>query len=422
MKSLLTTLINFKEYLLNPDAKKFERLEYYKQESTRLNRDFYKKSIQSIDVQDAMVEILITLNIPKKYWGRYFNNSELSIYEFLKELNEITDKKNKKLKEILQFAEDNNEDYQRKIFWVTWLSIGAFGIIPPFLVVFGQVALTTLQSLLAITLFVPVVGMIYTLGIAAYSIYASYRNKVISWEDRFRENFFNLTSALVNVAAYSLVIAAAATAALNPIAAALFIIASAVLVIKEVVHLVQLNNKPDRKVCDELFETELELQQENARSANQRAKQQNAVIIELVAAVVMVGIVAAWCLVPGGFLVTALALAAISLVAAAKYFASSSNESIMAAKLKEDYKALEDAAEEQETHQAQAEISQRQVLGNLSGQVESNISLLAPLNQARPPSPPPGGFASQGGMFAESARRVTLDDLEEGEEERPTIH
>jgi hypothetical protein len=420
MSSITTTLVEFNQYLLNEHARTFARLSYYNTELTRLNRDFYQKSIRPIDVQNAMADILLTLNIPRQLWGRFLNNNELSMYEFLKEVNLLSEQKNRKLQQLLIYIEDNNQEYQRRILIATWAAVGLFGLLPPFVIVLGKVTVTTLQSLFAITLFLPVVSIIYTVGIAAYSFYACYKNKEISWEDRFRENFFNLTSSFFNVVAYSLVIAAAVSAVLNPISAAFFIVASAVMVIKEAVHLYQVSNIPLRLSKEGLFESDLDVKQENARNANTVSKQKNAVIIELVSAILMVGVVAAWCLVPGGIFVSIAAISAMLVLGIAKSIASATNASIMRSKLKTEYKSLEEASEAEGEVQMGAENHQREVLEPREQPVANTCltNVETPMGLRRHAHSMP----SQAGIFSGTKPRISLDDFDQAEEEQRTIH
>ncbi len=341
MSSILDALQWFQGYLDGDDPTLLEkRMTYYVKKRAEFNQDFYMKLIDDPELSEVIPAILDGLGIPENKRSRFIKEgktvyAQLSVYDFLAELRELAKTDKDKLEHFIQAIDERDESIKKVLNIVRWTLILAASTLPAF---FNLGGVTLVQSLLAVTLFVPVVGIVFTVGIAAYSFYQNSIDNTKSLYQRFHDNFFLLASTALNIAAYSVLITAAT--AMSPLAATLFVVAAGVDVIKEVSNLIKISveNKKLGPITDK---DTLEQQQEKTRAANAQVKTRNAVVIELSSAALMVGIVAMWSFAPAGIAVSIAAVVAIGLVYLAKKLASSYNEKTMKTHLKDDFSTLE---------------------------------------------------------------------------------
>jgi hypothetical protein len=305
---LINTLQFVENHLKNGNNNKQYLLEYmtsYDKKMAKVNKDFYTTTVNSDpQVLQAVESILESLGIDKQKWGRY-TGSSLTIYAMLKEVVEHTAPESKeKLTQLKTLV--NAIKTKSKISWQKALLYGLAVVLPVVASIpFGGGG--AIEQILTASLFAPVFGLSTTLGIGAYSLYKTTFDKNIPLLDKLRDNFLVIASSCLKIAAYGLVIATAATGL--PIVGVLTVTAAAIGVLREGFKLLQMNikNKAERV---EANEDNLITNQQNARCDADFEKKKNSLKINVVAAIVLTGIAAVSCFVPGGAVVVGSALLA----------------------------------------------------------------------------------------------------------------
>lgn len=308
-------------------------MKIYNRRPVKLNRNFHLITIDSDDeVIKGIKTILKNLNIPECHWDRYFG-LDLTVYEFLVTLSRDG---HHQINDILELIDEKTSLGKLEFVLGGFLSTVIIGLLlstPAF-----SNVLAVLKSFLTSVTGLPVLGLIYTSITALYSLYKNQFDHRKPLLNRFRDNFFLLANTTLNMVAYGLWIVAAT--AMTPVIGGLFVAASAVDVVKEIFCLtqeyLQYKNRPPIPESDPLT-----IHQTHARHVFGYAKHRNALIINLVSAVFLVGIMAAWCFVPGGIFVTIAAVAAIAIVYTAKTLILKANEKIMRERLQGKLKMLE---------------------------------------------------------------------------------
>ncbi|GGI91431.1 hypothetical protein [Legionella impletisoli] len=336
--TLLSTLNELAKYLENtPKAKRPNTI--YKMNLAKLQRDFRETNInETQELQDKVIRVLIAANIQRQYWGR-FVNAPITGYEFLNELLELTNDKEKKqrLNHFLYEIEQIEKTRTRR--FIASLIIVLAGVVEfsPFLVAETP---AILNAVFSIGVIIPIVGIVYTFAIAAYSFYQTLKDKRLSFADKFIDNFFLLSSSAINVAAYAVLIAAAAT--FNPIAGLLFVVASFMNVTHQLTKLNYVNGKLKElgpiKESDTLVQkqTKIRLQSEYSRIRRD-------LIINFTAATMMVGIIALWSFTPPGLIISIIAVAAITAVMALKSLVCRINAKLTKKALAHEFEVIEGA-------------------------------------------------------------------------------
>ncbi|WP_019215761.1 hypothetical protein [Legionella tunisiensis] len=185
--------------------------------------------------------------------------------------------------------------------------------------------ISVIKGFLASATGIPILGVVYTGAAALYAMYQNHFDKKRSLFNRIRDNAFLFTNTAINIAAYAIWIASATV--MSPVVASLFVAASAVDMFKEMFAAAQ--NYLEYKNSPPIVGNDLQAEQELLRRESSYIKHRNAAIVNLVAAVILVGIMAAWCFVPGGIFVTLAAVAAIVTIYAVKTVILKYNESSM---------------------------------------------------------------------------------------------
>ena len=299
-----------------------------------LRQDFENITIDNEDVSPLIDQIFQTLEVRAVIRERY-EHANITVLQFFLELREAGYQQNKLTNAFVQMIESriNNKNYL-----IGYIGAGLvilLSYLPPF---FSAGGMSLLQGILAATAFIPIVGMVYTAGVAIYSFYQSINDKKKSWFGFFHDNFFLLAATALNVIAYSILIDAAVS--MTPLAGLLFVIATAVYVVKEAISLVKISIQ--KKQLGPVSEDDsLEVKQHKTRALNDYTKVGNALAIELSSAAVMVGIIAFWSFVPGGIFVSIAAVAAIGLVYLGKSLALAYNERTMRTRLQLEFERIE---------------------------------------------------------------------------------
>lgn len=330
--TLLSTLTNLRDRLNGRYSDGLATI--YKKNLSALEKDFRKTKINKTDALKALVkDVLIAAQIDKKYWGRY-TNAPITAYDFLDELRILNKKKNIKNKTLNRYiAEiDALESIKRDRILATGLILIAFlGQVSP-LLVHDMPAI--LQAIHSASTLIPFLGAAYTLGVAAYSFYQTVNNTKMAFKEKFIENFFLLSSAALNLSAYTVAIA---VSAMSPLAGALFVVGS---VANLGLALARFYTKQcAMKSLGEITPTDtLETQQEKLRAKSEHTEKLQQLAINTVSAALMVGIMAVWCFVPGAAL---LSIAAIITVTIATNIAGKLNKTSVKNKLISQFEACE---------------------------------------------------------------------------------
>ena len=336
MPNLLNSFITYIQTGQESDLN--DSLSYYNFRHAVLRQDFYTtKLTQDNDAKILVKNLLDALDVPEYLRGRYINAS-LTVNDLLVELKQLHLPKNNRLQHITNAIKKKNDSLNVAI--ATSCAIASCGmwLLLPFLT--QASVMNILKSIMTATFFFPVIGILFTLGVGLYSFIQGLLTPEIPLWRRFTNNFFLLAQTALNVAAYGSLIAA--TAAMTPIAASLFILAAAVSFIKEMTGLVEifsqymrLKSLPD---TDEL----LPEVQKKIRLNYQFQTQKNQFLIELSASVVVAGTIALWCLLPTSLLISVVAIVAIGTVMLATKQMADWNKAYMRVQLAEQFSSAEE--------------------------------------------------------------------------------
>ncbi|MFZ4077256.1 MAG: hypothetical protein ACOYKA_04640, partial [Legionellaceae bacterium] len=146
--------------------------------------------------------------------------------------------------------------------------------------------------------------------------------KSTSFYVRFKQNFFSLLRFLFNGLAYGFVLAAVTT---NPVIGGLFVVAAFAEVIQQAVNWLrypvsQSQRSPIQSI-DNLYE-----QEAHDRKRFDYKYKRNEILINLAQALLMTAIVAVWCFVPGGLIVSVVSIVAMGVVMLLKNRADKAND------------------------------------------------------------------------------------------------
>lgn len=332
----------------NTDALKSCMQEYDAVGNT-FNRDFYTITLDKHPQVNACIKsILDQLNVPPHQHGRYLHQ-KLSVYACLVELNETVNDDN-----LAQFIQLLHEKKQAR--WKNMLLscalVSASGLIP-----FFVFQLSVLQQVLSVASLMSGGGLVYAIGIAAYTAYDLSLKSGASFYQLFKDNFFSVAKNALSIAAWSIMIIAAVT---TPLVSLLFVLADAMLVIQELSKLAyvylhdQLGNKDKLSLLE---------QQTQAREQTNFGILKHSAWVNFAAAVIMTGIIAAWCFAPGGIFVVAGAIAAIGIVYVSKNYAIKEHEKKMKEVMQDNFNTIE----------------QTEAPGNMMIGVHNNVKMLLKL-------------------------------------------
>lgn len=316
----------------------------YAKQMAKVNQDFYTTTINSDpNLLEAVKKVLASLAIDKRLEGRYINSS-LTVHELLKELTQFTirnDDNTQKL-ELLSFLVNDIENKakisrQKAISIMLTLLFPIIALLP-----FGGYGFVA--QIITAALFVPVVSIIGAAGLGLYSIYQTTFDKNIPLLTKIRENFFVITRAAMSIAAYSLTIVAAASAAHLITVFTLF--AAGIYAIHQGVNLLYVQ----KTVLDQALDDKdlLSTQQRNARYeiADEKIKRQ--LTISFSASVILVVLAAVSCFAPGGVMVMMPVVAATLLTYGMEYRINKQLEKLAKKELYGKFEGIEHAALEKE--------------------------------------------------------------------------
>lgn len=341
IKDISNYVNNVNKIFITKDVIDLDKIFFeYQNNLAKFNHDFRVKAINSDEkIIKAINDLLFNLGIPETQWTRY-TNSPLSFYDLLIELRDHY-KNNEEVKLII-----NGIDNQHKKKCGELVVLGLEGILTTALFYQKLIdlwRLTKIQEILAGALFAPIVSIVFTVGIGLYSLYQSVKNKDQSYTEKLSDNLFLLLGCFLNITSYSLSLSAAVFAStVTPI---LFVVASVFSIIKETINLV-INNYEINKLNK--ISTNLNLSDAHLliRLKNEKLKHIKSIKINFVHAIAITGIIAAWCFVPGGLLVTGVCVLAMILAYTLKIQYSKKNESLFRVHLGDEFEDYEKKSSE----------------------------------------------------------------------------
>lgn len=328
-----------------------EYMESYDKKMAKVNTDFYKTTVNSDkEVRTAVEDLLTSLGIPKMQWGRYTGSSK--IREMLKEIVEYapkTDANKEKIEQVKSLVADikakSKVSLQKAILY-------GLGVLFPILATMPFGGFGVIEQIVTAALFIPVVSVAVTIGVALYSIYKTTFDKNIPLLDKIRDNFFLVAGTALKTAAYGLVIAAGVASA--PVVGILTVVAAGVDVLQEGFKLLQMKIKgkaaPARTGNEDLI-----TKQQDARFDADYAKSKKLLWVKLGTAVALTALAAVTSFVPGGIIVVAAAALAMGIVYAIQWKANKNIEKASKKALHAKFAELE--AEEQNKPQPKDELS-----------------------------------------------------------------
>lgn len=332
MNGLIATLTTLESYLVHPEMMDALAVEMEKYHSDReaFNRDFFIITLDRLP-QDSVEAILETVGIPKNQHGRYIDQ-KISVYQFLTELETSTG--DTRLARINALIDEHNKTRWKAIaVWIALLS--TMSIVP-----FWLYGFTAIEQFLTAASVVAASGLAYSVAIALYTLYeySPAEGTENTWYQLFKDNFFALSNSALVVSGWALILTASAS---NPVISILFIAGEFVLILKEVVALAYIaayQNNPTIQPTDMLDE-----KQKKVRESADFEKRKHDVYVNLAAAILMTVIIAAWCFIPGGFIVPVVCMIGIGLVKATTQWAIWQNEARMKEQVQTQFTTIETA-------------------------------------------------------------------------------
>lgn len=337
MQSLIGSLKKFDEYLRGGRLQALQdHMHYYDNHPVELNRNFYLIQIDDDAIKKDIESLLTNLIIPKKQWERYFSCG-LSVHDFLVEL---TKEGHIQLHYIIELIDNKTKATRRSLLFyvVSGILIIAFVF---GLLFFSRAGIVT-QRWGGSTHCFLILGLFLTIGISLYHLYTNQFDKKRPLFDRLRDHFFIFTSMVMNIIAYGLWLNTTVSMTLR--VATWFVAASSMAVVKELVYLSQelMQYRRNFPVCDQ---KNLNHFRAETRHKFRYQKHRNGALINLAAAIILMGIMAAWCFIPTSLMITISAITAITLVYSVRYFLLQKNARIMSERLQDMLRRIENSRE-----------------------------------------------------------------------------
>lgn len=366
---LIKTLQFFDQHLQNKKGEK-DLLEYmtsYDKKMAKVNKDFYTTTVNSDpEILQAVENVLERIGLPKQQWGRY-TGSSLTVHQMLKEVADYTTETPANKENLAQVKHlGKTIKAKSRLSWQKAL-LYSLGVVFPIVasIPFGGGGF--IAQIVTAALFPPILSLTGTVGGALYSLYKTTYDKNIPLLDKILDNFLIIAGTALKAAAYGLVIATAVTGL--PVVGILTVTAAGVGILREGFKLMQMNLKGKAEQV-KIGPENLMSKQQDARFNSDYEKKKKSLWVELGAAVVLTGIAAVSCFVPGGAIVVASAAIAtvvtyISQWAINKYIERSAKKELHAT-----FGKLETADEaEKNALQAQSELSKK---GSLVAKLSEN--------------------------------------------------
>lgn len=289
-----------------------------------LRTEFMLTGINNLELAASLRTILTSLDIPEEQICEYLQ-SELSVYEFFMDLSRKGHLQSTSIVELI----DSKTAFSTLTLFLaalvsTAVAAGA-GASLLFIDAFSEV-LALLKHFLASNAGLPILGLLKAVTTLAFFSWLYLSDDKQPWFNRIRDTSFQIVNALILIIGNIIWIAYASP--ITPLVAALFIVSPVLDVIKELFCLIQeiyqYNNKTIARNENSLSDMRGYTRHESGFN-----KHLYAAIINLAVAVAIMGIMIAWCFMPGGLLVSIVAIVSLGLVYGVKLLALSLNEGIM---------------------------------------------------------------------------------------------
>ena len=331
--ALTKTLNTFNQSILNTHGTDLSTiLSKYKDDKDNLKKDFHDKLISEMPELSVaggpIEEILESLGVPRHQQGRFLG-APLTVYDFLVELDKLLLHKNRNLAYFIDSIDHTLRRRWDRIILAFGLALLGVEVASPYL----TGTFTVINEIITAALFIPIASALYTIAVFLYAVIDNFISKKrMSFWERLQNNFFEMASATLKLVAYGLVIAGAAISG-SPLVSALIVIGTGVSVIQELAGFIHLRRAFNKEKTEQKGEMTLGDQQVLARHESDYLKRRNSLLINVVSAVLITGLVAAWCFIPGGLFVMVGAVVAIFVVNVVKklvhmYFESSSKKAL----------------------------------------------------------------------------------------------
>lgn len=334
MYSLHLSLKEFEKYVNGSSSNSLKKcMTFYDDKEKILKRDFHQTNISANDEIIADInQLLKSLNIPASQWHKYDKN--LSIYHFLLKLAQ---EGYSQIDYIIELIDKKTRLSKLDLFIGGTLSTFILACLVAQPAVYSIIE-AVIQALLASTVGIPIIALFFTLGSTLFNAYQNHTNKKITFINRLRDNFFLFMESTIKTVGYGFLIAAGGT--MIPVVACLFVLEALVSVVKEMYSLlqyyIQYKTSPPINESDNL-----NIHRAYARRVFGYEKHRNELLINITAALILVGIMAVACFVPGGLYITIASLAAIALVYVVKTAVSKINDIILRNRLQHQLEELE---------------------------------------------------------------------------------
>ncbi|KTD18307.1 APC family permease [Legionella jordanis] len=355
------------EYLSGADSHLLKaHFEYYSERSYELKRNYHHIIIlKNPELERKTKDILRNLNIPEAQWQQYLS---LSMYKLLQKLNR---EGHPQIDYILELIK--RKTWKR---FLPWLLAAIGGIIVLAALLFSPPLaplLQWLEEILTSVIGLPVLGFSFTVLSTVFLLVQNQTDSKRKLFKRNQDSIFLLLGAGINCAAYVLWIMIAAP--MPPLVAVLSVMASGMDVIKELFNIGQeyfrFHNRLKIHESTKMLE-----HQAYARHVYGFNKHRNALLINLASSLLLLGIMAAWCFLPPGLILTIAAVSAICLVYTLKRFFLKANESRARAILQEELRFIKQ--EYEKDHRIEPQVSP--ALSQLSNSNPSSQKAAQPEN------------------------------------------
>ena len=419
MQLLIDTLHSFNTQLIQDPPRPLDPglFSQYQKKRAAFKHHFCTIPIKSEQIQPIIKTLLQSLKIPTHQWGRYVNSS-LTVYDFFVELRRTNKKDKKDKKDKNKESEKVNEmiELMNQAIWYKWkrfligclVALGILNVLVPAIGALG--GFTLLQDLFAQALFVPIIGLLFTVGICLYSFYQNHTDKRKLLMHRIRDNLFLLAELAFKVAASSILIASAVS--MTPVTSILLAVAAIIKIINGIVHLSMHSCKKNNEIDSD----DLMTQQQQSREYFDHIKIRNEVLINIGSAIVLAVVIGVWSFMPGGILVSIVAGILIGLISLATMLIQKRNETVINARLERKFVELENKYLEMqplipkpsiEPGAANSEVLQDALI--VSPEIEPGSH--AVVNCENDPQRFAASFPSQNGVFAMSSVPLPMPNL-----------
>lgn len=330
LHSLILSLNEFESYIKGNSSRSLKKfMKSYDKRRPLLDRNFKHTKITNPAIIEHIKSILVSLNIPENQWDKYFL-SNLTVYSFMQKLSregyiqatyivELIDKKTAiKTENIILFG------------------LVALAVIGSFLLTPGVI--TLLQVILACAFTIPIASLVFSLITTAYYTYLNVVDHKRPVFNRVRDIFFDFAKSAFTIIGYGILFSSSAV--MSPLVAGFFVLSSVLDVVKEVFCLIQetAQYKINKPLCDK---DELNNERAYIRHRIAYRTHRNALIINLAAAVLFVGIMAVSSFIPGIFMLSIALTVSLVAVHVVKYIALRINEEVMRERLQKQLRMAE---------------------------------------------------------------------------------